>query len=90
MYPYQEELINQKISLYADDSTDTLKNLQFVKIVLETSQLFGRASGSKLYIYKTKGMFLGIWKTCSDHTFGISWIENTKLLGENTGGTLSR
>ncbi|MES9882662.1 MAG: reverse transcriptase domain-containing protein [Sedimenticola sp.] len=78
-----------KISLYADDSTATLTNLKSVQIVLDTCKLFGKASGSKLNIYKTKGMFLGKWKTRSDHPFGISWIEHAKLLGRRLGSFIT-
>lgn len=61
-----------KISLYADDSTGILTDLQSVKRMLEKCKLFGKASEAKLNVSKTKGMFLGKWKTRSDHPFGIS------------------
>ena len=38
---------------------------------------------------KTKGMYLGKWKSREDHPFGISWIDSMKLLGANFGNKLS-
>ncbi len=81
--------IQSKISMYADDSTATLNDMKSAEIVLNTAKLFGRASGSKLNIFKTKGMFLGKWKNRSDHPFGISWIKNAKLLGRKVGSYLT-
>ena len=34
-------------------------------------------------------MFLGKWKTRSDHPFGISWVKNVKLLGYKFGYELT-
>ena len=44
-------------------------------------KLFCRISGSKVNYDKTFGMFLGKWKTRSDHPFGISWAKSHKILG---------
>ena len=30
---------------------------------------------------KSKGLFLGKWKTRSDHPFGISWVDKVKVFG---------
>ena len=38
---------------------------------------------------KTKGIFLGKWKSRSDHPFGISWVKSTKLLGSKVGNFLT-
>lgn len=78
-----------KCVFYADDGTGTLTDLDSCKRFLEKSQLFGKASGSKLNVSKTRGMFLGKWKSRSDHPFGISWVESTKLLGNTLGNFIS-
>ena len=78
-----------KCVFYADDGTGILSDLDSCKRLLAKSSLFGRASGSKLNITKTRGMFLGKWKSRSDHPFGISWVESTKLLGNTLGNFLS-
>ena len=43
--------------------------------------LFSRVSGSKINYEKSKGLYLGKWKTRSDHPFGISWVKCHKILG---------
>ena len=78
-----------KLILYADDSNFTLSDNESVCNVLKLSRLFGKASGAKLNMTKTKGMFLGKWKTREDHPFGISWIDSMKLLGTKLGNMLS-
>lgn len=81
--------VNAKIALYADDATAILTDLQSVKRVLDTCYHFGRASGAKLNILKTKGIFLGKWKRREDHPFGISWVDNCKILGVKLGNFLT-
>ena len=78
-----------KVICYADDGTGALSDLQSAKNFLDKSKLFGRASGAKLNVNKTRGMFLGKWKSRSDHPFGISWVDSTKLLGNTLGNFLS-
>ena len=70
-----------KISLYADDSTGICTDDPSIEKLLFWCHQFGLASGSKLNMTKTKGMFLGKWKSRSDHPFGISWVDDMKLLG---------
>jgi hypothetical protein len=78
-----------KISLYADDSLALCTSGPSVRSALYRCTRFGRASGAKLNLQKTKGTWLGKWKIRSDHPFGISWVENCKLLGIKFGNTLS-
>lgn len=70
-----------KLSLYADDSLAICTCDASIERVLYWCSLYGRASGAKLNLQKTKGIWLGKWKSRSDHPFGISWVENCKLLG---------
>ena len=78
-----------KLSLYADDSLAICTCDASVKRVLHWCSLYGCASGAKLNLQKTKGLFLGKWKSRSDHPFGISWVENCKLLGIKFGNNLT-
>ncbi|MES9883856.1 MAG: reverse transcriptase domain-containing protein [Sedimenticola sp.] len=78
-----------KISAYADDSTGVLTSDKSIHKYLYWAREFGRISGSKINYNKSKGMFLGKWKTRSDHPFGISWAENHKILGYKMGSNLS-
>ena len=64
-----------KISGFADDGLGFCTSDASIKALLKMYDYFGKASGSKLNVSKTKGIFLGKWKNRSDHPFGISWIE---------------
>ena len=48
-------------------------------------KLFNQASGSKLNLEKSKGIFLDKWRNRSNHPFGISWNHFSKILGTNLG-----
>lgn len=77
--------LETKISLYADDSTGIFTNDSSVNKYLYWVGLFGKVSGSKINYSKSKGLYLGKWKTRSDHPFGISWVKFHKILGFNFG-----
>ena len=70
-----------KQTIYADDDTTILTSETSVSKFLYWLKLFCRISGSKVNYDKTFGMFLGKWKTRSDHPFGISWAKSHKILG---------
>lgn len=72
---------NIKISLYADDATCICTTEKSIFHVLNVSYFFSLASGSKLNVNKTKGVWLGKWKSRSDHPFGISWPDQCKIVG---------
>ena len=74
-----------KLSMYADDSTGIFTSDSSMQHFFYWIDLFGRVSGSKINFRKSKGMFLGKWKTRSDHPFGISWIKYHKILGYTFG-----
>jgi hypothetical protein len=74
-----------KISAYADDGLGFCTTDASIKNLLDLYTHFGKASGSKLNKQKTKGVFVGKWKSRSDHPFGISWIEQSKVVGIFTG-----
>lgn len=52
-------------------------------------RLYGGASGAKLNLKKTKGVWLGKWKSRSDHPFGISCVENCTLLRIKFGNNVT-
>ncbi|KAK3094930.1 hypothetical protein FSP39_007966 [Pinctada imbricata] len=78
-----------KLSMYADDSTGICSTEKSIEKLLFWSNHYGKASGSKLALFKTKGLWLGKWKTRSDHPFGISWVDSTKILGIPFGAKLT-
>ena len=78
-----------KVSLYADDGTGIFTSDASMQRFFYWIDVFGRVSGSKINFRKSKGMFLGKWKTRSDHPFGISWVKYHELLGYTFGFNFS-
>ena len=74
-----------KLSLYADDNTGFFTSGLSVKKYFDYIEIFQKISGSKINYRKSNGMYLGKWNNRSDHAFGISWINKTKLLGYHYG-----
>ena len=72
-----------KISLYADDTNGIVTDDRSAELFLHKALLFNQASGFKLNLEKSKGIFFGKWRDRSDHPFGISWIHFSKILGTN-------
>ena len=70
-----------KLSLYADDSTAILTTESSIQKYIYWVKIFGKISGAKINYDKSKGLYLGKWKSRSDHPFGISWIKHHKILG---------
>lgn len=74
--------IEVKVSAFADDVTCPLSSKLSVVHVLNVCQLFENASGSKLNITKTSGLWLGGLSGCSDSPYGISWTSDpTRIVG---------
>ena len=67
-----------KISQYADDNTCIVTNSYGLVKVLEVFNEYGRASGARLNVSKTKGLWLGRWKSRTDSPCGLVWL-NTSL-----------
>ena len=81
--------LDAKFSGYADDSTAILATDTSIKLYFHLVKLFARVSGSKINYDKSKGLFLGKWKTTSDHPFGISWVKSLKILGYYCGSDVT-
>ena len=77
------------MSLYADDNTTILTDNMSLNHFFNHVNSFQKLSGSKINFNKSCGMFLGKWKTREDHPFGISWVQNCKLLGYKFGYNLT-
>ncbi|KAL9974537.1 hypothetical protein ACROYT_G011583 [Oculina patagonica] len=66
-----------KNTLYADDTTLLLRDLDSVQELLETLEKFKRCSGLELNKSKTEAMWLGSWTSRKDTPFGFRWPENS-------------
>lgn len=71
--------------MYADDVTGVFTTNLGMKSFMSIVINFCKASGSKINFTKTNGLFLGKWKSRSDHPFGISWPDEVKLIGLHFG-----
>ena len=70
-----------RISLYADDTTLVVTNENSISLTFSICREFGLASGAKLNMDKTCGIWLGRWKDREDSPYGIKWVKSKKLLG---------
>ena len=67
---------------YADDATIVIKQNQCFKEVIKEIQDFEEASGAKVNVQKTKGLWLGNWRHRTDSPLGFTWTnKNVKTLG---------
>ena len=66
-----------KNTLYADDTTLFLRDLDSVQTLLETLENFRSCSGLELNKSKTEAMWLGCWATRKDTPYGFRWPENS-------------
>lgn len=69
-----------KISQYADDTNIVITTLRSGYNVFKLIDLFGMASGSKLNLDKSWGIWLGKWKNRSDKPFGIQWTNDSRKI----------
>lgn len=67
-----------KISQYADDNTCIVTNSYGTVKVIDVINEYGTASGARLNVTKSKGLWLGRWKSRTDSPCSLVWI-NTCL-----------
>ena len=73
---------------YADDATIVIKQNKCFKEVIKEIQFYEQASGARVNVEKTKGLWIGKWKTRTDSPLGFTWTnENVKTLGVYFGNT---
>jgi hypothetical protein len=66
---------------YADDVTGIVTTEESVGNLLDTCTEYGLASGSKLNMGKSKGLWIGAWSDRDDQLFGIVWGKKIKICG---------
>ena len=69
------------ISAFADDTGFFIENVHSAQNILDTFEKFGKASGSRINIEKTEGLWLGRYKNRTDKPLNIKWVTETKSLG---------
>lgn len=70
-----------KISMYADDMTLMLKDLESVEKLLVLLEKFGNLSGLRINKEKSEAMWIGAKKHCKDTPLGLSWTKGLKITG---------
>ena len=70
-----------KVSQYADNATNFVKNERSLCHLLETVNKYERGSGAKLNTSKSEAMWLGRWRANGASPFGLQWVNKLKILG---------
>ena len=70
------------MSLYADDTSCIVLSDAAIRAVFDVYALYEKASGSKINLGKSKGLWLGPWRSRSDSPVAIDWSSPfIKVLG---------
>ena len=68
--------IEQKILQYADDTQIIVSNNSSINEVSKQLRLYEEATGAKINISKTGGLFMGKWKSRHDKPFDCRWTDD--------------
>jgi exonuclease III len=66
---------------YADDVTGVLTSEASIGHLLDSCSQYGRASGSKLNMGKSKAIWMGQWENREDAPYGLTWVKKIKICG---------
>ncbi|CAB4034137.1 Hypothetical predicted protein [Paramuricea clavata] len=70
-----------KYSGYAYDTSIAVTSDVSMAATFDVYALYEKASGAKLNRGKSKGMWLGAWKSRQDSPYGIQWVKELRVLG---------
>jgi hypothetical protein len=79
--PVVEKILEVKISMFADDTVLYHRTEQSIEEGFKIVNTYCKASGAKLNMHKTKGLFIGSWKQKEPAYKLIKWVNNFKGLG---------
>ena len=68
--------IQQKILQYADDTQIIVSDNSSIAEVFKQLRLYEEATGAKINIGKTEGLFMGKWKNRHDKPFNCKWTND--------------
>ena len=81
----EEDTVEAKISMFADDTQLFHSTEKSIFEAFKTLELYCKASGAKLNLHKTKGLYIGCWKN-KTHLFNkITWVKQVTGLGTQFG-----
>ena len=68
--------IQQKTLQYADDTQIIVSDNSSIAEVCKQLRLYEEATGAKINIGKTEGLFMGKWKNTHDKPFDCKWTND--------------
>ena len=68
--------MEQRILQYEDDTQIIVTNDKSINEVFQQLRLFQDATGAKVIVQKTQGLFMGIWKNRHDRPFDCKWTDD--------------
>lgn len=77
--------VHIKISMFADDTQLFHTTEQSICKGFEILNIYCKASGAKLNLHKTKGLYIGQWKTKVPQNKQIKWVKAVTGLGTTFG-----
>ena len=77
--------ITAKISMFADDTQIFISTEASIIESFKTLDVYCKASGAKLNMHKTKGLYIGLWKGKSPIFKKIRWVTSVSGLGTEFG-----
>ena len=72
---------NMKLIQHADDTTIFIGNNGDFKIINDLLTMYCKGSGSKMNASKSKGLWLGTWRSRTDKPLNFNWCLKIKILG---------
>ena len=80
--------VEKKIGQYADDTQAFLTSDESMRQFMSEVRLYEAASGGRLNVVKTEGLWIGPWRARTDRPFGFAWRNNrVRVLGVWIGET---
>jgi hypothetical protein len=75
-----------KIAQYADDTTVAVSDTDSIEALFSLLKVYESASGAKINLDKTEGLWLGSFKYRTDQPMGLNWTSGSvKILGFHFG-----
>lgn len=71
----------QKLIAFADDTNFFTDNAKSIETILETFDEFGKCSGSKINISKTKCLAIGRGEKINTVEYNLEWVREIKIFG---------
>ena len=81
----EEQRLEARISMFADDTQLFHSTEKSIKEGFDILETYCQASGAKINISKTKGLYIGQWKNKTPVMTNIDWVKTAEGLGAKYG-----